>query len=332
MLGLLAFDPVGAAAADPLPPRIEVPVYQTITHSHTRRYWVPLSIGNGPMVPAFLDTGSVGLMLLDNGGTLAKPLPLGPVLVYTYGSNKSAIELFARRSLMNITLGNSASLHTTPLGIVKSVKCLSETPHCEAETLKFEDYQIAGEGEKGQGFRAILGVGLGPSVLANPLLAFGDRWIIVSPVAGSDSPGKLIINPTDAETEGFIRFHVTKSALRGRGAFRSGIPGCLVARPAADRFCGDVLLDTGSPGMIVMTDNEKLFDRMSTALKYTLEVGEANDKLAWDFVIKPEQFARPPKQFARYYTAAGIVFGEPAFAQYSVLYDFHGDTIGLKPR
>src|SRR6202042_1623596 len=116
---------------------------------------------------------------------------------YASGSRYEGIVGEAR-----VTIG--AAHGTGPVHLIRSIGCFAYLPHCPASRTTLEKYGIASDGLPGEGFKAILGVDMAPGRVGNPLRFLGaSRWIVELP-RPDEANGRLILNPTDAELEGYV--------------------------------------------------------------------------------------------------------------------------------
>jgi hypothetical protein len=219
-----------------------------------------------------------------------------------------------------------------PVQLVTATGCSSEKPDCPAKRIPFSQFGVQGDGLPGEGFKAIFGVSMAEAEVPNPLTKLGvRRWIIELPRPGDAAPGRLILDPTDQEMEGFQLFHLAPAAGPRSGP-HDVLEACLVNRQTNRTICGEAILDTGAPGIRVVTlertsawpdgtpgsiafaENGKV----RTALDFT--VGLRSE--ASHFTTEAHDGVRSPRVFL------GLT---PYFA-YSVLYDPAAGVIGLKPR
>ena len=229
--------------------RVEIPIHQTMV-GRSPRYSIPVSIGGQRPIDVMLDTGSVGLRVLrprlsDDAKVSFTSTPVR----YGYGSGVRIDGVLATTILR---FGAAQTRSPIPIQIVTTLGCNDRRPRCPGSRLSLEDYGFGGNGRPGAGFPAILGVSLArlPAAQAgivNPLRRVGDgRWIVEIPRPADDEPGRLILNPSDAE---IAEFSMHRLAGR-RGA---AIEGCLLNDRTQRSFCGPALLDTGAVGVRAAT-------------------------------------------------------------------------------
>jgi hypothetical protein len=220
--------------------RTVIPIHARTLTDGVRRYSVPMAI-DGQAVEAALDTGSTGLRLLSAGAATPSR---GRRAHYVFSGG---VELDGVQAPADLRLGDlegrSDVQHVTKVG------CIAARPDC-AGSLGLQDYGFEGDGLRGEGFRAILGLSLAAAAKDHPLRQLGARrWIVSLPSGGAD--GELVIDPTDEEVAGFVVLPL-KSSLgwRGDGAHDS-VDGC-VRSGSGQEACGPVLLDTGAAGAAVV--------------------------------------------------------------------------------
>ncbi len=310
-------------------PRIEIPIERTVMLSGTVRYTVSIKIGAIGPIPALLDTGSTGLLVMASALGDKQPRKIGR-FVYSFDSG----EVFSGGiSRAKISIGGLSTNGPVNFGVVQKVKCTTDRPKCPAVSLKPQDYGIAGDGTAGEGFKAIIGIGTDRILLANPLLGAGAQsWIVALPLPGTQGSGSLIINPDPSELEGFQRYPIARNALRMLGAFRSSLPGCLGTPDGTLNLCGQVALDTGSPQIYAKVAKLPPVAAMNTPQRFTLTLSEGDGRIelpieeTWQskrLVV----FQRTPKV-----DAPAINAGVLPYHRYLVFYDFHKNVIGLKKR
>ncbi len=306
---------------------VEVPVREVILSNGTRRYAVLMTAG-GTAIEAGLDTGSVGLRLLERaaGGMQIEATPRGTTYSYGIGTRFRGVAA-------ETTLAFDALSGPVPLQIIQKIDCRPDKPACPAAHADPANFGIQGDGLPGAGFVAIFGINMGEDEIANPLVKLGvKRWLIELPKPGDTAPGKLILNPTAAETTGFIMFPI----IRGLGDSDTGahdaIDGCLRDLKTQKTICGALMLDTGAPGIrVVSADREKPWAEGDPAQLILLKDGKP---ALWDaFTVgrreQASHFATeddPQKRVPHLYT------GLMPYFLFDVLYDPQHGEIGLRSR
>jgi hypothetical protein len=310
-------------------PRVALPIHAVSLSNGAVRYGVPIRIGDTTL-DAALDTGSTGLRVLP--GVLqpgdATPGEAPEVYGYASGSRYEGLAGEAR-------LGLGAISARAPIHLISSIGCFAHLPRCPASRTPLPHYGIASDGLPDEGFKAILGTDMDRARIGNPLAAVGvRRWIVELPRPGHPDEGRLILNPTPAETADYVMLPVVGpySQIQG-GGLHDALPGCLVQVSTKARVCGPVLLDTGSSFMAVANarvaqpwpDGETAAlevygadGAVASRIGFTLGVRDAATRLIW----RTEPAAPRPSIFA----------GAAPYFAWSVLYDARRQLIGLKPR
>lgn len=329
LLAVLLAASVGRAAAEAPPPRSEVPIREVVLTDGARRYAVPVKVG-AATIDAGLDTGSSGLRVL--------PGVLGPADAkagfipdsYAYGSGAEL-----RGSIGEATVAVGDLSARTTLQLVKTVGCTRDLPHCPPSRIPQAQYGVQGDGLAGEGFKAILGVNMAEAEVATPLRAIGaKRWIVELPRPGEGAPGRLILNPTDAETQGFVMLPVNRRYDAEHGGLHDSIVGCLVNDTTQEKACGALLLDCGAPGIVVRNSNLRGAPWPNgTPATLVFYGADGKARAAERLTIG----LRAHASHLAYRRADGdpgvsIVSGLTAYFAFSVLYDPARGEVGLKPR
>nr|MEA2797653.1 hypothetical protein [Phenylobacterium sp.] len=309
--------------------RSEAPIRQTVLSNGALRYAVPIRVGRTELM-ASLDTGSTGLRILPgvlrpaDVAVSAEPETYG----YASGSRYEGV-------VGEATVALGAAQGTAPVHLIRTIGCFAYLPRCPASRTTLAQYGIASDGLPGEGFKAIIGIDMAPGRVGNPLRSLSvRRWIVELPRPG-EGDGRLILNPTEAETQGYAMLPLAAPYAHERGGgLHDAVPGCLSNNATHARACGVVLMDTGARGLSVANgrlDGEPwpsgtaaaldLFDaRGGLAARAALTIGlrDQGTRLTW---------RRETRVF-------GVVIyaGVAPYFAYSVLYDAGRQTIGLKPR
>jgi hypothetical protein len=313
------------ARAQPAPPpRVELPIREVDLSDGTRRYVVRIGIG-GVMVDAGLDSGSTGLRVLP--GILADK-PSGPHSSYSYESGTELDGVVAETAVAFGALSGPV-----PVQRVQAVTCHAGKSNCPARHVSLAQFGVQGDGLPGQGFKAILGINMARDAAPNPLTRLGvRRWIIDLPRPGETGGGRLVLNPTDEEAAGYKTLHIDADFGDRNGGLHDAVHGCITDMKSRRRICGPLVLDTGAPGIQVLSPVEMgpFADGDPARLLFT-DAGQAVTGAAFDvgrrdeasrFTVEVEPRAPAPRLFM------GIL---PYFV-FSTLYDPQAGTIGLKAR
>jgi hypothetical protein len=309
--------------------RSEAPIRQIALSNGALRYAVPIRVGRTELM-ASLDTGSTGLRILPGVLRPADAVVSAEPETYGYASGSRYEGVVGEA-----TVAVGAAEGTAPVHLIRTIGCFAYLPRCPASRTTLAQYGIASDGLPGEGFKAIIGIDMAPGRVGNPLRSLGvRRWIVELPRPG-EGDGRLILNPTEAELQGYAMLPLAAPYAHERGGgLHDTVPGCLSNTTTGARACGVVLMDTGGRGLSIVNgrlDGEPwpsgsaaaldLFDaRGGLAARAALTIGlrDQGTRLVW---------RRETRVFG-VVIYAGIA---PYFA-YSVLYDAGRQTIGLKAR
>ncbi len=318
-LGALVLSGIPAQAAAPDPaPRVELPIREVVFHGAVRRYAVQIQIDGQP-VEAGLDTGSTGLRVLPRALSAPAITEHGEDRVYSYASGVEFRGAEIRRGVTFGALGGGV-----PLMRIDRIGCKRDQGDCRFASVDPATYGIQGDGVPGQGFVAILGIGLKLDAVENPFEALGARtWIVELPRPGDSAPGRLILNPTDAEVASYRMIELADDG--------NNLAGCIAGPPAQGKICGLTHFDSGAPGLRIMTAGRlapwpqgtpaeiAVGDRKTTATM-TVEIGRRDQGSG--MMIVPRLDAQQPR----------ISLGIAPYFRWSVLYDARRHQIGLRER
>jgi hypothetical protein len=305
-----------------------VPISQSLLPDGDIRYSVPLRVGDSVPVDALLDTGSTGLRVMrgalfsnsftDTGFLSSSSFSAGDQLTGTVGT---AV----------LTLGGVSTDGPIPFEIVDHAGCMATRPDCGAAKLAPTDYGIGGDGIAGQGFQAILGVGLRTSPGAeNPLAHIGAKqWIIELPQPGASATGQLILNPGWQALQGFTMFTLTPApgGVWHDQGFTDTLPACLNNSTNSQNLCGPAILDTGAPGIVAYRNSGGTGPLWTPGDKAALAFGGISLPFTVDSAAGTGLLGAPGEG-----GGISIVAGILPFFSYDVFYDAAGGRIGLKPR
>ncbi len=312
------------------PPRSEVPIRQSVLSTGALRYSVQIRVGAREL-EAVLDTGSGGLRILPGvlGPTDAEPTTMPEVYGYASGSRYEGV---AGRTAL--TIGGLKG--PVPIHLIHTIGCFAELPNCPAARVPIALYGIASDGLPREGFKVILGTDMSPGQVGNPLVALGvRRWIVELPRPGEAAPGRLILNPTPAETEGFTAVPLSAPyALQRGGGLHDALTGCLSNDATGERACGAVLLDTGSPSLSLV-NARPLPAPWPDGAPATLTLFDAEGGVAARAALilgARDQATRFRTREDRHAQGVAIYAGVAPYLAWSVLYDMRRQRIGLKPR
>jgi hypothetical protein len=318
LAGLLLSVASGVAARPAPLPRIEVPIGAVVLSDGARRYTITLRIA-GKEVIAGLDTGSTGLRVLHRGLPADAAGMAGPAGDYFYGSGTR----FTGRTI-DVAVGLGAS-PDVPLRVqrIDQVGCTRDKPDCPASHVAVDSFGIQGDGLPNEGFAAIAGVGLKSDADPNLFEALGaTRWIIELPRPG-EATGRLILDPSDAEIADYHRIKLLGDD--------NMVAGCLAFAAPARPICGPARLDSGAPGLRVVSGERHAPVPQGTPAR--IVIGDKAEQIGFDVQVG----RRDQASGLRFEQRDGmrdtqLFFGIAPYFAWDVLYDPGTHTIGIKPR
>jgi hypothetical protein len=304
-------------------PRVEVPIREVKLSDGVIRYGVPITV-NGADALAGLDTGASGLRLMSDAPGRSGAQATDRPETYAFGSGA---HLVGTAGQVKLTLG--ADTAQVSAHLVAAVDCIARQPNCPGRLGL--GYGFLGDGLPGEGFRVLLGANMGPTSIDTPLIALGARrWIIELPLPGQPETGRLIVNPTDAEVEGFIMLRLVVGYREADGGLHDAVWTCLRNLKSEARVCGPTLLDTGNA--FIRINNAEFNPAWPPGTPMALDF--KNDGLTT--LASVRLTAGDPAQGLIMTTAPirGVVLqpGMASYYAYSVLYDPRRGMIGLKAR
>ena len=317
--------------ADPPPaaPRSEVPVREVVLSDGARRYAVPVSVG-ATTLEAGLDTGSSGLRLVPNAAPETDAKPTARNDTYAYGAG-AKLDGVTGEAVVKV----GALARATTLQLVRRVGCTAAKPHCAAGSIPVERYGIQGDGLPGEGFKAILGVNMAPAEIPSLFTGVGARrWIVELPRPGEAVPGRIVLNPTDEETAGFVALPVVERFSAQKGGLHDAVPGCLKNETTGKQVCGAVLLDSGAPGIRVVSQDAPA-QAWSDGTPMSLLLADRSGRVMATERLQAGQRAQATRLTFDNHPEPGspaIYAGLAPYFAYSVLYDPEHGTVALKPR
>jgi hypothetical protein len=322
LLGGLALAPVAMAQV-----RSELPVREVDLSDGTRRYAVPVQIGSVKL-DAGLDTGSTGLRVMPNVISAAEARTVHGAHSYSYGAG---VKLEGDIAQAQLTFGGLSG--PGPVELVKTIGCVAEQPQCFAVRVSQADFGIQGDGLKGEGFKAILGVNMGHSDAANPFESAGAKsWIVELPRPGEAS-GRIILNPNADDMVGFV-FTPILAKYADNGALHDAVAGCLVRTSGErQRICGALTFDSGAPGLHVVNGGlhgPPWPNGTPAALIFAEPSGTI---VASEAIVIGEKLQATRLTYGDVpHADTAIKTGLVAYFAYDVLYDAAHDRIGFRPR
>jgi hypothetical protein len=315
--------PTGARAQGTA--RAEVPIREVVLSNGQHRYTVPITVG-GAQIEAGLDSGSTGLRILPGVVAPAAEKLSGQRTTYSYGSGT---EFGGQIAEADMTIGVSGRARFQQ---IDKVGCAAGSGGCPAARVKPEEFGIQGSGLPNEGFKAILGINMASDTAPNPLMTMGvKRWIIELPRPGEGKPGRLVLNPSDAEVADYKLFHIDGQFSGQRGGLHDAIQGCIVNQSTKRTYCGPTDLDTGAPTVEVMMPDAPEAWRPPTPVTFAF-YEKGKPVIATDFTIgdgpgsylsfRPQPRAPGPR----------IMLGILPYFSFSALYDPDAKMVGLKAR
>ncbi|WCT72270.1 hypothetical protein PQ455_11530 [Sphingomonas naphthae] len=317
MLPLLA--PAIASAEKPSA-RVEIPIREVVLPNGVRRYAITIRIAGAP-VEVGLDTGSTGLRVLPRALPPAALKSQGrPVRISYNGGTRFTGQ--AIEQPIGIGAGRDGNLLIQRIDVVD---CREEVPQCDASRATGDAFGIEGEGIPGQGFAAIMGIGLKTSPIPNPLRGLGiRRWIVDLPRPDGGPPGRLVLNPDDSEIADYR--HVKMADGEG-----NHVTGCLALPAPEEAICGQAEIDTGAPGMRIVSSAEH--DPVPPRTAAALVIGDPAAGLRADILLGQRDRATRLRFETRADARQSRLFlGVAPYLIWSILYDIEAREIGLKPR
>ncbi|HEX5463054.1 MAG TPA: aspartyl protease family protein [Steroidobacteraceae bacterium] len=310
-----------------------VPIDQTVLHDGAIRYSIDMRIDGRPL-RVMLDSGSTGLRLMPRA-VARLGLKTGDLRKYAFSSG---VALWGSTVRVQAAIGASAAA-AVPAQAVDLVTCEPRRPDCPASWQMSAGFRIGADDPDevvSRGFLAILGVGLQPADLPNPLAIIGGgRWVIDLPLPGDRHPGRLVLDPAEQELGSYETFPLEPTAGRVAG-WQDTIPGCLLRKENRDAICGRMLLDTGSTGFQVLSPRlygparwpagsrvELVFrPKGGSGVGFEFRSGRLSAATVSMDSVNPGRNADPPP----------IDCGVMPYYYFSVAYDDVTGAIGLKAR
>lgn len=321
VIGLLV-----AGGAKAQSPRVVVPINQDRLADGARRYSVLVTVGQSSFL-AGLDTGSEGLRVLPGELKASDIKPTAERETTSFGSGAELAGLIA---MGHIQIGGLEG--DIRLEMIDHLGCVERKPNCAARKIALSDYEMmANSGATKGGFRAILGVALRPGRIDNPLKRLGVRRFIVELPGEDEKEGRLILNPSLADIEGFIPI---PSYPRGPVQSRipvDAVPGCLVAPARQTKICGALTLDTGLPTIhLDSPEPPGTIWPVGTKLKIIL----AGRVLAAEDIVIGTEATASHVTFQQVKTLPTTIIraGVEPYLVYSVLYNFEAGDLAVRPR
>ncbi len=323
---LLAASPLAAQAGPVTQTRVELAIRPVTLSESTRRYAVAMTVG-GVAIDAGLDTGSTGLRVLEHGVAQAQFQSTSQTSHYSYTSGVRLSGVIAKAP---VAFG--AMTGDVPFALVRTADCVQAKPRCPASQVDAAKFGIQGDGLPGEGFVAILGTNMGNDAAPNPLMALGvKRWIVDLPRPG-EGAGRLVLNPTAEETADYIMLPIDDTFADRDGGLHDAIAGCLSDKTTNRTICGPTLLDSGAPGVRIVTPTGEAAWANGDAAQIVF-VKDGKPAIGADFGIgRREQASRFTAETNPNVRSPQLYPGIMPYFVFSVLYDAEHHQIGLRAR
>lgn len=300
--------------------RAEVPIQPHVGPAGVIRYTIPVTIGQAE-VQAMVETGATGLRLTPEATAAANYQASGKGGSFSY---PSGLKLTGEKATAKLAIGGQAAAEPASLLVVQDAACAGKRPLCEA--------MLAGsKAAQAQGINAQIGINMSGGD-ENPLVEVGaKRWIVELPSGGQ--AGRLILNPTDAETADFMLFKLNPVLAQGRNPFHDAITACLIDTKVKRKFCGAALMDTASSGVYVTPAPREPREAWPSGSDAALVfLNEQKEMLAAGFSTDQGPTTRLTILPASPFPATFISAGSLPFQAYAVLYDPTAGVVGLRKR
>ncbi|MDR3460730.1 MAG: hypothetical protein P4L76_00255 [Beijerinckiaceae bacterium] len=313
-LGLI---PHAGTAGDAPPSGLTIPISQTVMRDGTIRYSIWVKVGHRT-VEAMLDTGSTGLRVLP-------PVVPGDLTgLPTEVTYENGVRLRGLSIPVGVEIGDLSG--TVPVEVVDKTDCDATEANCPVP--KHGTYLIGGDGLSGHGYSAILGIGFSErsTDVPNPLEVLGaTQWMVELPSPDEPSAtGRLVLKP-DADAQAGFKM---APAVKGGDFF-----GCLQTKKPEQMICGPLLLDTGAPNIMAVTQDAETGEiwprgrpanfRFRSGQTLSFDSGGAGD-MSQVRIVPAKQRPKLGDSF--------ILAGLFPYYFYDVLYDAAAHKVGLRER
>ncbi len=312
---------------------MDVPMTVTeVSSDGSKRFSVPIQIGDSLPVEALLDTGSSGLVILEGvvPDSAFASVTTTPV-VYDYGGGLQLTGVFAYGV---VTIGELATPDPIPIVLVTEIGCTSASPDCSGSGQTPADATLFGP------YRAILGAGMrNDGTFGNPIVQLPGHpsFVVQAPAYGGDV-GTLRIGPTAQELSTFTTYPLptTDGGLLANGTPSwnddNGLPGCVHDVTSGMDYCEPVFLDCGAcPTYIYWPSavNDSVF---APGSRLQMTVGPGGAPLGqYAFTVGPVPVPGIDEVELTPSTAGHINVGTAVYFRYDVLWDQTDGLIGLAP-
>jgi hypothetical protein len=317
-------------------PREIIPIKQyQIPANRIIHYSVDVTL-NGAPLEVMLDSGSTGLRVLPGAvpATAFRRMPQDSTYSYLIG-----VELRGAFAKTKFGIGSQTTAEDIYVHDVEKIGCTANRPECPASKVSIDKFRLGGRGIPDQGYMAIMGVGLRPAGVINPLTEIGDgAWIIDLPKPGASTPGALTLNPTAEDRAGYTMFQMKRETAgtpigQARG-WTDRLPACLVAAESKRMLCNpQSVFDTGAPGILARTKKPADRQGWTPGLAALISIPTRGEPLLSDgFVLGRQPGAGFTPVEPERGEADELLLGTIPFYSFSVLFDSRSGQIGLKKR
>ena len=164
----------------------------------------------------------------------------------------------------------------------------------------------------------------------NPFATMGiNSWIVILPLPGDDSPGSLILNPTNKEIANYQMVQLNQF-LTGIGWSDNKLPGCLTNESTGRDFCLNTLMDTGAFNFQIKSQSFGAAKQLSAGQDMYFRIdGGGFDVAGIEFGSSDQ----PGDAVAIVASAAELMnVGPFPFYTYSIYYSYANGLIGFQGR
>ncbi len=298
--------------------RAEAPIHQTVLARGSRHYGVPIRVGKTE-IEAILDSGTLGLRVVpgvlsaDDARSTNRPdrVNVGP------GQIDGSV------GLAKVAIGETSRPITMQL---------------IAEGARYAELDLTNDPRPSSGYKALLGTSIRgfDNGIAQPLVALGARrWLVDLPRV--DAPtGRLVLNPTSAETAGFASVPIQRQ-FGPTGSLHDPLTGCIVNGTTSERVCGVVLMNVQAPRGITVSSQAGVGTLWAPTTPLVLELAGADRRVHVSVPLTVNSGTgtdRTGVRFQRNPQGLPVVIatGSSLYEAFSILADVEHDTIGFKPR
>lgn len=292
---------------------------------------VQVSIGGSPPFTALVDTGSVGLHVVE--GTIPESdwTVTSTATSTTYGTGVVTDGVIASAV---VTVGGVATNGPIDLVKITSVSCSASKPNCPAKGETASAYRYRGD------YPANIGIGMRANAtenLASPIAAMGHnkQYLLELPALGG-SAGTIVIDPTASDLS---RFAGTLVQLPSKGATTpSGVPGWDDTQVpyCINSFCSVAILDTGAaavtidPGSAAGYTQIGVADGATSVPSGTMVNMAIDTTAAWSFTVgSPPVDGKDAINLGGSTVTGNDNLSIAPFFVFDMAYDYEHGTIGL---